>query len=180
MLSKRMDLGIAQIVFYVPVVPLAIFLFIRNFKNRPRMAWWPMIPLSLMRLTGGIITVVLEANNENQNNVGLIIAAFVLLNVGAIPLLVATQGQMRIILLDNYSHNPWSDRIALGLRLALVVAIGLISAGGGLYSSDRSTARVLSLVGYIIFSVMLAILVAMELYFFMKRSELIPTSRKVS
>jgi hypothetical protein len=47
MLNKHAQLGIAQIVFYVPIVPLAIYLLIRNWSYRPRMAWWPMVPLSL-------------------------------------------------------------------------------------------------------------------------------------
>lgn len=140
------------------------------------MAWWPLIPLSLMRLAGGIITIVLE---KNQSNIGLIIAALILLNVGAIPLIVATLGQMRIILMDNYSHSPHSNRIGKGLRLSFVVAIALLAAGGGLSSVNKSVSRILSLVGYIVFAVVLAILIAMELYFLRKRSELIPTSRKV-
>jgi hypothetical protein len=47
MLSPHESLGIAQIVFYVPVFPTAVWLFRRNGKYRPRMAWWPLIPFSL-------------------------------------------------------------------------------------------------------------------------------------
>ena len=177
MLSPRLSLGIAQIAFYVPVVPLAIFLFIRSWKHRPRMAWWPMVPLSLMRIAGGIITIILE--KKKNPPIGLYIAAIVLLNVGAIPLIVATLGQMRIILMDNYSHNPHSSRIAKGIRLSFVVAIALLVSGGALGSSNQNTARILSLVGYIVFAVVLAILIAMELWFLRKRAELIPSSRMV-
>lgn len=48
-MNSHTALGIAQIVFYVPVVPLAIWLMIRNGSMRPRMAWWPMIPFSLSK-----------------------------------------------------------------------------------------------------------------------------------
>lgn len=50
MLNSHESLGIAQIVFYVPIVPTAIWLFRRNGKNRPRMAWWCLIPFSLSTL----------------------------------------------------------------------------------------------------------------------------------
>lgn len=94
MLDAHTSLGIAQVVFYVPIVPLAIYLIVRNWAYRPRMAWWPMVPLSLMRLVGGAITIVLE---ERQKDIGLYVAAIVLLNVGAIPLVVANLGQIRLM-----------------------------------------------------------------------------------
>lgn len=50
MTDSHTALGIAQIVFYVPMVPLAIYLMVRNGKIRPRMAWWPLIPFSLSKL----------------------------------------------------------------------------------------------------------------------------------
>jgi len=47
MLDPHTSLGIAQTVFYAPMVPLAIYLMKRNGRIRPRMAWWPLIPFSL-------------------------------------------------------------------------------------------------------------------------------------
>jgi hypothetical protein len=38
--------AIAQLIFYIPVVPLSIYLLIRNWQNRPRMAWYPPVPFS--------------------------------------------------------------------------------------------------------------------------------------
>lgn len=46
-MNPHTALGIAQIIFYIPVAPLVIWLMIRNGKIRPRMAWWPLIPFSL-------------------------------------------------------------------------------------------------------------------------------------
>lgn len=93
---------------------------------------------------------------------------------------MATLGQIRIILMDNYSHSPHSTRIAQGIRLASVVAVALLVAGGAIVSDNEHTGRILSLAGYIVFAVVLATLLAMELWFFRKQSELIPSSRKVS
>jgi hypothetical protein len=45
-------------------------------------------------LVGGAITIALE---DKPRDIGLIIGAVVLLNVGAIPLIVANQGQIRIM-----------------------------------------------------------------------------------
>ena len=94
MVNAHTSLGIAQVVFYVPIAPLAIYLMVRNWAYRPRMAWWPMVPLSLMRLAGGAITIALE---DHSRDIGLYVAAIVLLNVGAIPLIVANLGQVRIM-----------------------------------------------------------------------------------
>ena len=47
-----------------------------------------------MRLTGGAITIALE---DHPRDIGLYIGAIVLLNVGAIPLIIANWGQIRIM-----------------------------------------------------------------------------------
>jgi hypothetical protein len=39
--------AIAQVVFYAPMVPTVIYVVVRNWNNRPRMAWYPMIMFSL-------------------------------------------------------------------------------------------------------------------------------------
>ncbi|POR37946.1 Uncharacterized protein TPAR_01857, partial [Tolypocladium paradoxum] len=180
MMDAHTALGVAQIVFYVPMVPLAIYLMVRNGKIRPRMAWWPLIPFSLMRLAGGPIIIALE---KNPDNLGLIIAAIVLLNVGVIPLIVADLGLTRVVLMDNYSHNPHSNRIGSLLRAAFVIAAALLSAGGALgsqASSDtRSIGHTLTLAGYIIFAVELVTLIGMQLYFWTRRSELLQSSHRV-
>jgi hypothetical protein len=116
MLNSHESLGIAQIVFYVPIVPTAIWLFRRNGKNRPRMAWWCLIPFSLstpslfhkldlkfpkilpvrleiVRLAGGPVLIAFE----QKPSIGLYVAAIILLNVGVVPLILATLGYVRIV-----------------------------------------------------------------------------------
>ena len=111
MLDAHTSLGIAQTVFYLPMVPLAIWLMVRNGRIRPRMAWWPLIPFSLsmfagggteyriltdwlVRLAGGPVIIALE---RDPSNIGLISAALVLLNVGVVPLIVADLGLTRLM-----------------------------------------------------------------------------------
>jgi hypothetical protein len=39
--------AIAQIIFYVPMVPTSLYLCVRNWKAGPRMAWYPMVTFSI-------------------------------------------------------------------------------------------------------------------------------------
>lgn len=48
----------------------------------------------LVRLAGGLIVVLL---NKDPTNIGLATATIVLLNVGAIPLIIAAAGFLRIV-----------------------------------------------------------------------------------
>jgi hypothetical protein len=49
MVSSHTAAAIAQVAFYGPVVPIAFYIFTRNWNNRPRMAWYPLIPFSLSK-----------------------------------------------------------------------------------------------------------------------------------
>ncbi|OTA05831.1 hypothetical protein A9Z42_0065410 [Trichoderma parareesei] len=102
MLSPHESLGIALIAFYVPIVPAAIRLMYRNGQIRPRLAWWPLIPFSLIRIAGGPVTIALEQYSSSNHDyllsgMGLYSAAILLLNVGVVPLIIATLGFVRII-----------------------------------------------------------------------------------
>ncbi|KAK3056265.1 hypothetical protein LTR09_002772 [Extremus antarcticus] len=175
-MNPHTSLGIAQVVFWAPIVPLAICLMYRNWRYRPRMAWWPMVPLSLMRVAGGGCIIAVES--RESFNLGLVIATIVLLNVGAIPLIVNELGFVRAILQDNFSDRPMFHRIVKGIQLSFIPAVALLSTGGGLISSSPTLGRTLALVGYVVFAVILCVLVAMKLYFLTLRSTLLPSSRK--
>lgn len=47
-----------------------------------------------VRLAGGIVTILAE---KEQDNIGLFIAALILLNVGVVPLIIADLGLTRIM-----------------------------------------------------------------------------------
>lgn len=86
-------------------------------------------------------------------------------------------------LLDNYSSNPRANKIGVIMRLCIFVAIGLLSAGGGVSSigtpSAMNTSRTLTLVGYIVFAVMLAVLISMMAFFWRKKHTLLSSSQIV-
>ncbi|KAE9364262.1 hypothetical protein N431DRAFT_104402 [Stipitochalara longipes BDJ] len=93
-MNAHSGVAIAQTVAYVPIVPLAIFIMIRNRSHPPAMAWYPFILFSMMRLAGGPVVLALQ---NNDTSIGLVIAALILLNVGLIPLLVTTLGIIRLM-----------------------------------------------------------------------------------
>ncbi|RFU74339.1 hypothetical protein TARUN_7966 [Trichoderma arundinaceum] len=173
MINSHESLGIAQIVFYVPIVPTAIWLMKRNGRIRPRLAWWPLIPFSLMRLAGGPVLIAFEQNPS----IGLYVAAIILLNVGVVPLIIATLGYVRIV------SNPRANKIGTILRLCIFVAIGLLAAGGGVSSSGTpsamNTSRTLTLIGYIVFAVVHVVLISIMLFFWRKKHTLLPSSQVV-
>ncbi|CAG9983615.1 unnamed protein product [Clonostachys byssicola] len=179
-MNPHTALSIAQIIFYVPIAVLSIWLIVRNWSNRPRMAWWPMVPFSLMRVAGGPIVIALE---KDQSNVGLIIAAIVLLNVGAVPLIVAMSGFFRIVLMDNFPPSKRIDQATRALRISILLAAILLTVGGSLISqpsqSTRDLGRILQLVGYAIFAAVIAFLIAAHIRFWSMKQSLIPTSRRV-
>ncbi|KAK2598012.1 hypothetical protein QQS21_005849 [Conoideocrella luteorostrata] len=185
MLNPHTSLGIAQTVFYLPMVPLAIWLMIRNGKIRPRMAWWPLIPFTMMRLAGGPVIIALESmkNADGSFETGLLIAAIILLNVGVIPLIVADLGLTRVILLDNFGDGPFTHRINVALRLTFVGAVGLLGAGGGIGSQDdagpRHTGHLLTLIGYIVFAVELMVLTLMQIYYYTRKANLLHSGHQV-
>jgi hypothetical protein len=94
MAKPLVSLGIAATAFYAPVVPLAMYLLYRNWWRPPKIAWYPFILLSLMRLASGPVLIALANNIASE---GLYIAATFLLNVGVIPLLLVNFGFLLIV-----------------------------------------------------------------------------------
>ncbi|KAJ4144521.1 hypothetical protein LMH87_003402 [Akanthomyces muscarius] len=173
--NAHTSVGIAQVVFYAPMVPIVIYLFSRNARIRPRMAWWPLITFALFRLAGGIVTILAE---KKPGNTGLWIAALILLNVGVVPLIVADLGLTRLVMQDNHASKPSYDKLAKGLRLTFLAAILLLAAGGGTASVSASTSRALTLAGYVVFALELVLLTAMQA-FLLTCGRLLPSSRRV-
>ncbi|KAK1753230.1 hypothetical protein QBC47DRAFT_388038 [Echria macrotheca] len=158
--------AIAQIVFYVPAVPVALYLCIRNWKYGPRMAWYPAVPFTLIRLAGGILTIVEE---QNQGNIGIIIATIVLLNIGLIPLITTFSAIVRLILQDNFKNERWVPKFLRLVRWNIIAAIALLSTAGGFsgQTGTSSTGSTLSIVAYVQFAAVLVALAALclVLYF---------------
>ncbi|KAM3522877.1 hypothetical protein MY4038_008429 [Beauveria bassiana] len=181
--NAHTSVAIAQTIFYAPMVPLVVYLFSRNGRIRPRMAWWPLIPFSLFRLAGGIVTIIAE---KQPGNTGLWIAALILLNVGVVPLIVANLGLTRLIIQDNHASKPTYTHLAKALRLLFLLAILLLAGGSGTASVNAHLSRALTLTGYVVFALELLLLTATQLWFFTRHrgtaptaAPLLPSSRRV-
>jgi hypothetical protein len=96
MLNEHTKLGIAQTIFYVPVVLLAGYLlFYRHAHNsRPRVAWGVLTVFGLVRFAGGIVVILYQ---NDQSSIGLLIASLILLNAGVFPIIASSSGLILIM-----------------------------------------------------------------------------------
>ncbi|KAH1506489.1 hypothetical protein KXW61_002108 [Aspergillus fumigatus] len=193
MAKPLVSLGIAATAFYAPVVPLAMYLVYRNWWRPPKLAWYPFILLSLMRLASGPVLITLANNIANK---GLYIAATFLLNVGVIPLLLinfsfvlimkryaysrmGTRESARVIT-DNIRDRAQVKHFSKIFRLALSLSICYLIMGSSLATIKPSIARSFQLLGYSFFALILLGLLARQVSFLRKSHELIPSSRTVA
>ncbi|KAH8891182.1 hypothetical protein GQ53DRAFT_841596 [Thozetella sp. PMI_491] len=179
--DQHLAAAIAQTVAYVPIVPPSIYILVRNFSHPPRIAWTPFVLFSLMRLAGGPVVIALEKRGGPyiDDNFGLIIAAEALLNIGLIPMIVATLGQVQLILEDSPRRPRFLNAAPKIAKIGFIIAaVGLVSASG-LQSdpSNLNTGRALTQASKIIFAVVLAGLVVTEGLLWQDVSTLTPYSR---
>ncbi|KAH6895982.1 hypothetical protein B0T10DRAFT_558146 [Thelonectria olida] len=162
MTELHTSVAIAQVAFYAPIVPLSLFIFLRNVRNRPLQPWYPLVLFSLMRLLGGLLTI---AQETSPDNVRLGVAASALLNIGLVPLLFSTIGILRYVLgstadLTLAKRGSILDivtRIALAIALLLLV---LASATTHQRGTSIEALRALALSGYVIMTCVLALATA--------------------
>lgn len=84
--------------------------------------------------------------------------------------------------MDNYSHDDRARKAAVLLRLGFAAAIVLFVASGAMSGVDNlhNVSRVLSVVGYVVFAVILAVLITMQVFFYFTRQhEISHVGRKV-
>ncbi|KAI5459005.1 hypothetical protein BGZ63DRAFT_490882 [Mariannaea sp. PMI_226] len=157
MLNPHTSVAIAQVVFYLPIFPIAIFILVRNWKYGHRRAWYPLATFSLLRFVGGILTIVHESS---PGNVGLMIATIVLLNVGMIPLLISVFGIVGLILKSSIDKNQRAQRILKMIRITFLLSVVMLVTSGSLSAPPPllETSRALAKASYALFAVILALL----------------------
>ncbi|KAK3345800.1 hypothetical protein B0T25DRAFT_583107 [Lasiosphaeria hispida] len=168
--------AIAEVVLYVPMVPIALYLMIRNWRYRPRTAWYPPAAFSAIRFAGGIMTIV---EQQNQSNRSLIIATIVLLNIGLIPLLMAFLGYARLVLEHNFGNNQRVKTFLRLIKICILVAAGLLGAAGGYAGQPEfaNTQSTLSKAAYSLFSVALVALIASFIGLSLNQRRIAPAHR---
>ena len=90
MLTERGKLAIAELVFYVPALFLAIIVTSRHGFSKS-FGWVYLVMLALIRIVGSILELVLMS----KASVGLIVAAGILNGIGLSPLLFAMLGLLK-------------------------------------------------------------------------------------
>ncbi|KAH8655769.1 hypothetical protein BX600DRAFT_470293 [Xylariales sp. PMI_506] len=147
--TPHVIVSIVQTIFYVPIVPLVFYVVIRNWAARPRMPWLPMVLFSLIRLVGGPVVI---AQSYDQTNVGLIAAALVLLNVGAVPLIICMTGLARLLLgTPSSERTSKAHKVVFFTRRWIAVAVCHLAVGGGLGGNPTTalTGRGFTIAGYV-------------------------------
>ncbi|KAJ5513386.1 hypothetical protein N7463_002938 [Penicillium fimorum] len=178
MLGSHSKLSIAQIVFYIPVTAIALYLACYRHK-RPRMAWIILTFFSLVRITAGILVIIAQKSSST----GVMIASVIFLNAGVFPLIAATLGFIRIIVALEREMSRQIRQCLVVSRVLFIVGIGLTVAGGALEGSDTNSDVLIGIKlvksGYIIVVVFVGCLLAMQVYFWTQRSSLSITSRTI-
>ncbi|KAK6065778.1 hypothetical protein SCUP234_12398 [Seiridium cupressi] len=170
MISSHTAAAIAQTVFYVPAVPITLYVLIGNWAQGPRMAWYPLFAFALIRLVGGILVIVL---GSQPTNYGLNVAAIVLLNIGLIPLIITTLFLVRFVFESSLQLKAWASIVLKALRINIFIAIGLLVAGGSLAGDSQNAvaSRALGLAGYFNFLSILMALVWLLVYLYRNKNE---------
>ncbi|OOF93586.1 hypothetical protein ASPCADRAFT_132594 [Aspergillus carbonarius ITEM 5010] len=178
MFNDHSKTSIAIIVFYIPAFVLAAYhAFYRH--KRPRLSWIILLLFCAIRLAAGIVVILYE----HKPRTGLMVGSIILLNAGVSPLLAATLGFLRIILVHEPKVNPRIGRWLLISRILFFVGLGLQIAGGCLEGSDSTsdveTGVKLVKAGYSCMVVFVACLLAVQAYFWIHREEISRLSQTI-
>ena len=87
--TSREGIAIAQLIYYVPALPVAIFVAVKHGFSRQG-GWVFLILLSLLRIIGGA-TGIAEAISPST---GLFIATIITSSIGLSPLLLTMLGML--------------------------------------------------------------------------------------
>jgi hypothetical protein len=93
MVSSKEAVGIAEIVIYAPLYPLALYLTFRHSFYR-QLAWFFLFLLCGVRIASGALAIVA---GHNPQNITVAVWAVVLGSVGLNPLLLATVGLLEVV-----------------------------------------------------------------------------------
>ncbi|GJJ08725.1 hypothetical protein Clacol_002944 [Clathrus columnatus] len=178
------DIAIAEIIFYIPIACISLFVTFKHGFNR-KLGWLFLFTFSIFRLVSAILTVVFRAMPNPA--IGLVITATVLTSVGLSPLLLATHAfvsGMRNVFPRGSYVAPILRRPLTIARLLLVVALIMGAIGGSEQSplnspSTRNVGKILTRVAVIIFIAVYAFLFFVHIIFWRERNDIPPNFRRL-
>ncbi|KAL9564518.1 hypothetical protein ACKAV7_010970 [Fusarium commune] len=171
MINPHTSVGIAQVVFYALVLPIAVFILISNWKHGLRLASYPLVTFSLARLAGGILTILRQSD---PTSIGLIIATTVLLNVGLIPLMISMVGFIRLIMKSSLDENKRAFLLLKIIRLAFIAAIALLCVAGAFSGSSIHISRHLTQAGYVTLAAVILLMTVELLHLYTQKHRIAP------
>ncbi|KAF5723456.1 hypothetical protein FMUND_1780 [Fusarium mundagurra] len=171
MINPHTSVGIAQVVFYSLVLPIAVFILVRNWKHGLRLASYPLVTFSLARLAGGILTILRQSD---PTSIGLIIATTVLLNVGLIPLMISLVGFIRLIMKSSLDENKRAFLLLKIIRLAFIAAIVLLCVAGAFSGTNVHLSRHLTQAGYVTLAAVIGLMTVELLHLYTQKHRISP------
>ncbi|KAI1337208.1 hypothetical protein F5Y15DRAFT_418260 [Xylariaceae sp. FL0016] len=155
--------AITQTVLYAPLAPFSIFILIRNRDRPPSVTWNCLVLYTCMRLAGGPVTITYQnAGGHVEDAPELYRTSLVLLNVGLVPLLVATHGLVLQVFAESRQPASLEGAVLLAklarasyLSATLLVGVGDILASDGV---NQHTGHLLDTVGHVMSAATLALL----------------------
>ncbi|KAF5576384.1 hypothetical protein FPCIR_12643 [Fusarium pseudocircinatum] len=166
MINPHTSVGIAQVVFYALVLPVAVFVLIRNWKHGLRLASYPLLTFSLARLAGGILTILRQSD---PTSIRLIIATTVLLNVGLIPLMISMVGMK-----SSLDENKRAFFLIKIIRIAFIAAIVLLCVAGAFSGTDIHLSRHLTQAGYVTLAAVVGLMTVELLHLYTQKHRIAP------
>ncbi|KAL9607983.1 MAG: hypothetical protein Q9167_007155 [Letrouitia subvulpina] len=176
-ISDHTALAIAELVFYIPALHVAVFVCFRHGWGRFG-AWFFIGNLALMRIVGGILSIV--ANNNHD--LSLIITAAVLNGIGLSLLLLSMLSMLKRVN-EGIASGGIPAFIFNLLHIPIIIATAIAAYGSvKLYSEDVSKhekGRNLCRVGIVIFLLVFIFFVLLNAYTFLRSSSVRPGENRI-
>jgi hypothetical protein len=173
MFDGHAKVGVALIVFYLPIIGITLFLTFRHGFSRGQ-GWFYLVLFSLIRFVSGIITIVAE---QKPTNIGLQIANGILIGIALSPLLLATLGFLKTVASIGFEDKVILHQVLSRGQIVFYVAIALVTAGGVQANPENKPSTIkqghdLQHAGIIILAVLFVLLVLLHAYLWTCRERL--------
>lgn len=176
MISSREGLSIAELIFYVPILPIAAYLVFRHGFSR-QAGWLYIALLCTLRLVGA--ACLIAADQTPNPSTSLVEAGYITSAVGTGPLLLSLLRFLQTISDGMSSNRSLSNQTFRVAHLLLLAGLGVYIAGAVLETESNSTGPKLFKAGSILFVVFWLCEVGFTAYFAMHSRDVAHKDRHV-
>ncbi|KAF2819224.1 hypothetical protein CC86DRAFT_472358 [Ophiobolus disseminans] len=133
--------GIALVIFYIPITLYAQYIGLRCWRYRSRMACYMVMVFTLLRLAGGGLIITVE-KDLSSDNAGMIKATYIVINLGIVPLLAAYDGFLNLVYRESFPNERLPRLIHIVCELLILLSTGLlVTAGTMTGKTDQATTQ---------------------------------------